>query len=256
MSPTPPLLDDDLHAYVDNALDAHNRTRVQALLDENSDEMARAQRYSQQNAALHTLYDPIADETTPPEMTALVTAQLRKPSRKAWVQIAAAIALFVAGGSSGWGIRGIYTSVTQDDAPYYVTRAVGAHRIYSAEKRHAVEVVAAEEKHLVRWLSKRLGHPLRTPQLSAAGFHLVGGRLLDVSAKPAAQFMYENDSGLRVTIYIRAYDGDDTSFEFFDSGEVSAFYWNDSPFAYALAGKIPRAELLKLAQVVHDELRL
>jgi anti-sigma factor RsiW len=263
MTTSQPLPDSDLHAYVDDELDAQERARVHALLMENADDMARVQRYVQQNAALHGLFGPVIEEPIPASIRARASAMPQNArsgarssgsGRNKWIQIAAAIVLLLTGVAGGWGIRDLQHTVAVDSAPYYVTRAVGAHRIYSAEKRHAVEVVAAEEKHLVRWLSKRLGHPLRTPQLGSAGFHLVGGRLLDVSAKPAAQFMYENDAKRRVTVYVRAYEGGDTAFEFFNAKKTSAFYWNDAPFAYAMVGEIPRAELLKLAQVVYDEL--
>ena len=254
MTTSQPLIDSELHAYVDDELDTQERARIHALLMENADDMARVQRFAQQNAALHGLFDPIIEEPVPTKLSALASASPISLKRKTWVQIAAAIVLLLTGVAGGWGLRDLQQTAALDATPYYVTRAVGAHRIYSAEKRHAVEVVAAEEKHLVRWLSKRLGHPLRTPHLGSAGFHLVGGRLLDVSAKPAAQFMYENDARRRITVYVRAYEGGDTAFESFNENEVSAFYWNDAPFAYAMVGDIPRAELLKLAQVVYDEL--
>ena len=46
--------------------------------------------------------------------------------------------------------------------------------------------------------------------------------------------MYEDGSGRRLTIYVRAYDGKDTAFKYFVDDELSAFYWIDAPFAYAL----------------------
>ena len=44
-----------------------------------------------------------------------------------------------------------------------------AHVAYVPEVRHPVEVTAAEEKHLVAWLSKRLDAPLRAPSLVSPG---------------------------------------------------------------------------------------
>ncbi len=46
------------------------------------------------------------------------------------------------------------------------------------EVRHPVEVTAAQQDHLVQWLSKRVGRPLKVPVLAAEGYELVGGRLL------------------------------------------------------------------------------
>ena len=50
--------------------------------------------------------------------------------------------------------------------------AMAAHVVYSPEVRHPVEVAAAEQQHLVQWLSKRLGTQLKAPVLQAQGFDL------------------------------------------------------------------------------------
>ena len=53
--------------------------------------------------------------------------------------------------------------------------AIAAHRTFSVEVRHPVEVDAGQEAHLVQWLSKRLGRSLVVPDLAAAGFQLMAG---------------------------------------------------------------------------------
>ncbi len=78
--------------------------------------------------------------------------------------------------------------------------AAAAHLTFVVDARHPVEVTAAQEGHLVQWLSNRLGRPLRVPDLAGLGFHLIGGRLLPGSAGPAAQFMFDDDNGTRLTI--------------------------------------------------------
>jgi anti-sigma factor RsiW len=162
--------------------------------------------------------------------------------------------LFV-GASGGWGLRGLQLSpLTAAGPPPYVERAIGAHIVYTAEIRHPVEVDASQEDHLVAWLSKRLGNPLRPPRLRQTGFELVGGRLLEDAGQPAAQFMYEDDTGRRVTVYVRPHQGKETAFKFSGNRGISTFYWIDAPFAYALAGDIPRQDLLRLAHVIYEDL--
>ncbi|MHA1570751.1 MAG: anti-sigma factor family protein, partial [Alphaproteobacteria bacterium] len=158
------------------------------------------------------------------------------------------------GGAGGWGLHGLKEVPGIAGVPSFVERAIGAHLVYVAEVRHPVEVAANQEGHLVAWLSKRLGSPLRPPRLGSAGYDLVGGRLLEESGRPAAQFMYEDDAGRRVTVYVRAYEGKDTAFKFVGEGTVSAFYWVDEPFAYALTGELPRQELLDVAHLVYTDL--
>ena len=117
------------------------------------------------------------------------------------------------------------------------------------------DVVAAnQERHLQAWLSKRLGNPLHAPVLQKAGYHLIGGRLLEDAGEPAAQFMYENQAGQRLTVYLRGYKGRNTAFRFSTRDGLAAFYWIDSPFAYALTAPLPRRELLEIAHLVHNGL--
>ena len=143
--------------------------------------------------------------------------------------------------------------------------AAVAHATYSPEVRHPVEVAADQQAHLVAWLSKRLGAPVRAPALEVAGLSLVGGRLLpgegDPSSgaqpAPVAQFMYQGSKGQRVTLYVRteARDHGETAFRFAREGSVSVFYWIDRNFGYALSsGDLERAELLRVANLVYKQL--
>jgi|TARA_B100002003_G_C14041189_1_gene501695 anti-sigma factor RsiW len=66
--------------------------------------------------------------------------------------------------------------------------------------------------------------------------------------------MYEDDGGRRVTIYVRPQQGKETAFRFSGNRDISTFYWIDAPFAYALAGGIPRQDLLGLAHTVYEDL--
>ena len=69
------------------------------------------------------------------------------------------------------------------------------------------------------------------PDMARAGFALVGGRLLPDAGKPAAQFMYKDQKGRRVTLYVRSDDGADTAFKFAAEDGISAFYWIDGALA-------------------------
>jgi anti-sigma factor RsiW len=108
--------------------------------------------------------------------------------------------------------------------------AIAAHRIFSVELRHPVEVNADQEAHLVQSLSKRLGRELAEPDLASVGFRLMGGRLLPAEDGPAAQFMYENGTGGRLTLYLRTGVGHEAAFRYHEEGGIGAFYWSDEGF--------------------------
>jgi len=93
------------------------------------------------------------------------------------------------------------------------------------------------------------------PDLTAQGFQLVGGRLLPAASGPAAQFMYENADGDRLTLYVeRNRSGGETAFRFVAQDEISAFYWKDGPLAYALIGRADREQLLGLANATYQQI--
>jgi anti-sigma factor RsiW len=132
--------------------------------------------------------------------------------------------------------------------------AIAAHRTFSVETRHPVEVGANEEAHLVQWLSKRLGHQLIVPDLGALGFRLMGGRLLPADSGPAALFMYEDGKGTRLSCYYLVVDvAGETEFQFREQNGISAFYWVDDGLAYAIAANAPRDRLLKVAEIVYEQ---
>ena len=108
----------------------------------------------------------------------------------------------------------------------------------------------------MKWLSKRLAIPLKVPVLASEGFELLGGRLLPGTDGPVAQFMYQDASGKRLTLYVtRPHGGDDvTAFRFAQEGAVSVFYWIDRDCGYALSGEIDKPSLARVASVVYRQL--
>ena len=145
--------------------------------------------------------------------------------------------------------------VTRVGAPPVVREAAMAYAVYTPEVRHPVEVPGDEEQHLVGWLTKRLGAPVRAPHLDELGFRLVGGRLLAGDDGPGALLMYENSGGQRIVLYLCRNDnkGQSTAFRFAEHDRISVFYWLDGAFAFALAGEIDRGGLLGLAQAVYRQ---
>ncbi len=240
----------ELQAYVDKQLDDSRRAQIDNWLEENPEEAATLAHYRAQNRALHDAFEPLLGRPAGGRFQNL--DRVRVNTSRVW-QIAAVVAL-VLGAGGGWSANEYFHS--GPNAELALARdAVVAHRIYEIEVRHAVEVPAKEEKHLVAWLSKRLEAPVRAPDLSIGGFQLVGGRLLPTESGPAAQFMYENEKGDRLTLYVeRNRAGDETSFRFVEEDEVSAFYWKDGPLAYALIGRAAREQLLGLARATYSQI--
>ncbi|HSD40647.1 MAG TPA: anti-sigma factor [Burkholderiales bacterium] len=243
------VTENDLQAYVDDRLEPGARREVDAHLAEHPDDVARVQAYLEQNAALHAAFDPVLNEPVPDRLRRIDTS--RRSAR-----FAVAAGWLVVGVLVGW-FANTLVGTRGGPAPVSLARqAAVAHAVYSPEIRHPVEVLAAEQEHLVNWLSKRLGAKLKAPVLTAEGFDLVGGRLLPGQSGAVAQFMYQDAKGKRLTLYVSRIEGAqrDTAFRFSQEEKVAVFYWIDGPLGYALSGDLGKPQLLEIATSVYKQI--
>ncbi len=205
--------------------------------------------YGAQNAALHRKFDAVLTEPIPARM------YMKRP---AWLEYARAASILALGVAIGLALPMFRPAPAAPIANYtpLPIRAARAHLVYSPEVRHPVEVDAKDQEHLVKWLSKRLGTPLKVPVLSSDGFELLGGRLLPGPEGPVAQFMYQDGSGKRLTLYVtRPHSGEQTTaFRFAQDDGVSVFYWIDKDCGYALSGEVDKGTLARVASSVYKQI--
>lgn len=245
----------ELNAYLDGELDAEARAGVESWLAENPEEAARMEALAGDRDALAGIGADILNAPVPERMQAVLKRAPGIRSENHWMRAAASVVLLVAGAVAGWVGHGSMAPSASSETGF-LQHAVSAHVVFTRERRHAVEAKATE-KHLVRWLSKRVGRTLNPPSLNSAGYLLVGGRLVADDGAPAAQFMYQNKDKNRLTLYVRsARDAKDVSFKIATERGVSAFYWIEAPYAYALIGKTDRDNLVALGEIVHKHLQL
>lgn len=246
-----PVRKAELHAYVDGQLDPARRREVAAYLAENADAAARVAAYTRQKTALRAMLDPVLEEALPKGLKP--PGATRRRVHAFWAVAAAVLLAF--GSVLGWQARGHFADTAVAERAV-ADQAVIAHAVFTPQRRHPVEVGANEEAHLVRWLSKVLGAPLRAPHLGDLGYSLVGGRLLSAPNGPAAQFMYENADKKRLTLYVvndPTWKGK-AEFRFAEQRGISVFYWIDGSLGYALTAELPRPALLAIADAVHGQL--
>jgi anti-sigma factor RsiW len=250
---------DDLQAWVDGRLQPEETEAVEAHFAAHPELRERWSQYARQRDELRAAFSGPAEEPIPPRLlVARLMAEQRRGRHRQFARIAAAVALLLAGGIGGWGAHDLLPALNSSASAVLASAvfddAIAAHRTFSVETRHPVEVGANEEAHLVQWLSKRLGHQLIVPDLSALGFQLMGGRLLPADSGPAAWFMYEDGKGTRLSCYYLVVDvAGETEFQFRDQNGVNAFYWVDDGLAYAITANAPRHMLLKVAEIVYQQ---
>ncbi|HEX2255324.1 MAG TPA: anti-sigma factor [Afifellaceae bacterium] len=249
------LGDAEMHAYLDGELSEEDRRTSEAWLADDPEARQRLAAFVADRERLSATLAPILQEPLPAGMQALLADGGDSRRRWNWWPIAASIALFGLGSLTGWTASEVLAPRLAEPRPVIAEQAIDAHLVYLPEVRHPVEVGVDERDHLVNWLSKRLGHPLDAPDLSNAGFQLIGGRLLPAGGTAAAQFMYEDERGERLTLLVGVNpDGRQTAFKLRSRGRTQSFYWFDGPFGYALTGDVGEDTLLRLARSVYAQL--
>ncbi|QRM35292.1 anti-sigma factor [Microvirga sp. VF16] len=251
--------EDDLHALIDGRLPVERRAAVGVYLAATPQAAARVLAYQKQRAALRDRLALKANEPVPSRLRiANITAERRRRRRERVTSFAAALALIALGGVLGWLVH--EWSGDPTTAPIETVRtpvaddAISAHRTFAVEVAHPVEVSASQEQQLIQWLSKRLGPPLQIPNLNDLGFRLMGGRLLPAGTGPAAQFMFEDAAGTRVTLYVQVRENEETAFRSARDGEVSTFYWIKDGLGYAISAALERDRLLAIAEAAYRQL--
>jgi anti-sigma factor RsiW len=246
--------EDELHAYVDGELPAERRGAVEAWLASHPEDAARVAAWRNQAELIRARYGAVADEK-PPQRLDLARLTRRHRGRVAALAAAAAIVAFIAGGATGWFARGV-EATSSANLSRFTTDALDAYRLYVVEVRHPVEVPGNERPHLVQWLSKRVGSPVRAPELEKLGLKLVGGRLLPGPTGPTAFFMYETPSGERFTLYCGHTSDRETALRYTSGDRNAAYYWVDHNLAYVLSGPAERDKLRAIAQAAYDQIDL
>lgn len=249
-----PLLDDVyLHAYVDGELSEVEAREVELRLQTDATARVLVASLAAQRNALQTKYALPTNCDVTKKMAARVLASRSGPRWGRLTMIAATAGLVVLAGLGGYFAREAAEPNTVFSDPPFVSTALGAHAVFAPEMRHPVEVPASDERHLVYWLSKRIESPVRIGKL--AGWALVGGRLLPDANHPAAQLMYEDANGRRITLFQRAKTGlPDQSLRFVAGDAVRAFYWVEGGVAFVVAGALEKFELKGLAQTLNANL--
>jgi len=251
-----PVTGDELHAYVDGELPADRREAVTAWLAEHPDEAALVAAWRAQAEAIHARYGAIANEPVPERLQLDQVMRYGSTSRRSWMAIAAVAAMvaFMVGGAAGWLARGASAAAPASLGTTITADALEAHELYVVEVRHPVEVPGNERAHMTKWLSKRLGHDQRVPDLDGIGLKLVGGRLLPGPSGAAAFYMYESGSGERFTLYCSKVAAPETALRFEAGKQFSAFTWVEDDVGYVVSGPPGRDRLEEVTKRIYEQL--
>ncbi|MBR0784075.1 anti-sigma factor family protein [Bradyrhizobium iriomotense] len=251
-----PITEDDLHAYVDQALEPERRAEVASYLDEHPEVASRVAAFAKQREQLRGALASIADEPLPAELNLshIIENRKRRPLR-GWGAIAAMLLLGL-GGLGGWTMR----SVLQENSTglsALAQEAAYTYGVYAPDHVRPVEIRASDSAEFTKWVSNRLKQPVKVPDLSVAGYRLMGGRLVATSHGPAAMLMYDDNRGDRLVVLTRPMSGrnQDTPMMPQSTGDVAGFAWADGGLGYTLVGQLPTDTLRPIANEIRKQAR-
>ncbi len=262
-----PILEEDLHAYVDEALSAQRRREVSDYLLEHPEAAREVEAHAQHRSELRAALAPIADEPLPPGLNlARMVAEherqeqhkrhpqqaRRAPQRRwPWGMAAAVVLSLGLGAGAGWSLRG--TPGSGDAGISALGReAARSYDVYASDTARPVEMGPSQRAELVGWVSSRLGRKVAIPDLTPSGYRFMGGRLVMTEHGPAGLFMYDDAQGTRLALMVRpmAVDQNTPVMKKID-GPRAGFAWADQGLGYGVVGA-------NEAQVLHplaDEMR-
>jgi anti-sigma factor RsiW len=251
----PPIGDDDLHAYVDGQLEVGRRDAVERYLAATPEAAERVAAYQMQRQAIRAAF---AAEPPPPHLSlAGIIAQRRSRPRVSWL-IAASVALaFGLGAAGGWLAHDAPgRGETQRAMALLEQQALASHIVYAADSRHPVEIAGAETPHLQEWLSSRLDRTVVAPDLSTAGYHLIGGRLLATErGGAAALLMYDDAAHRRVSVLLRPATSPKlyAPWRITHEDGVNVCAWIDDGLGVAVAAALPETDLMPLVKLIDSD---
>lgn len=236
----------DLHAYVDHQLNDDDRHLVETFLAGNAPMAAQVRAWQQDAQQLRAALSGALQQPANPDLDpALIRQRLKRQSRR---RLASAAVLLIAvgiGGISGWQAR----EMTLTSAQLPMTDAMQAYRLFAQQGILPADYKVNDDGNMQGWLDRYFNQAHRLPDLSQAGFKPVSGRLLSTEQGPAAMVVYEDQSGHKVSFYVRPPGPKNFLLprgSRSDDG-LQAEYWSGDGYNYAMVSPsdTPAAQMLK-----------
>lgn len=248
-----PITEDDLHAFVDKALDAERHHEVAAFLDTNEEAAKRVASYQVQAAALRSALQTTATEPVPSRLNLANIIEAQRPSvRPRFAQMAAAaVVLLGIGVSGGWLLKG-YSMPPTEGVSALAQEASASYSAFASDRLRPVEVRADGTDGLKVLASTTIGGAVVIPDLTKAGYRLMGGRVVPTSHGSGFMLMYDNDKGSRLVMLTRRMKVDQNKqMVASDQRDIRGWSWASNGLGYSLVGAIGSEELHPIA----DEIR-
>jgi anti-sigma factor RsiW len=188
----------------------------------------------------------------PPRRDAIPLAPARQavPRWNALIVVRRMLSILV--GVVAFWVAGVFFS--SDHSADFAKAATAAYRTFADNTTRPVEIATSDRDFLNRWFAPQILHALAIPDLSGAGWILLGGRIVPGAFSPAQYLLYENPQHERIALEIEAIDAPpETNAEISQIGAVLCASWSGTGHSFALVGRVSRARLVELARLVRED---
>jgi anti-sigma factor RsiW len=235
--PIRPVQEDELHAYVDDRLDATRRVEVESHLQANPVLQRRVEGWRRQAEALRDalafkLHEPVPSSLHLGRLLEQRTVrQQRGLFGNPWRVAAAMVLTLGLGAAAGWTARG---TQRMGEVTRLGMEAAAAHSVFGADPTRPIEIGPQNRPELVAWIDRKLHRTINVPDLSAQGYRLIGGRVLSTMVGAAAMLVYDDDHGGRITVFVQPMRSDTATMQPVNSGAANGYAWIDAHMGYGV----------------------
>ncbi|TWC59760.1 anti-sigma factor RsiW [Pseudomonas sp. SJZ080] len=245
--------DEQLVAYLDDQLDADQRSRIDAAIAEDSVLNLRLQWLARSNLPFREAYDEVTQQAPMDRLHAMLET-LPSPARPAMSRrwfLAAAAGLVVSGVVAdrlflGW----------QSSQPKNSWRGLVADymALYVPQTLEHLPSDEATQRAQLRTIDARLGLSLLPAQLSLPRLELKRAQILEYDGMPIAQITYLDPAHGPVALCITRSNSGSRHFAHERRHGMNVVYWADMEHAWMLIGHNPAAELEQMAKLIKSRL--
>ena len=239
-----PFDKDELHAFLDGALQSPRREEVAARIASDPELAAQLASFRADKALLKQVYGPLADQPLPAHWLAL--ARQKPPARAAWRMVGAIAAVLLVAMAALVAYRGHQPSGEIVAAALATRQQPGGEIIALSQADNPARYDAA--------LSNLLSLPVKVPDLSRMGYRLAAIRLFP-GGMAAAELRYRDAAGRVFTLYLRRSDGS-ARFDQFEQAGLRVCIWQDDQLGLVMAGNVSTAAMQRLASLAYTGLTL
>ncbi|HEY0289485.1 MAG TPA: anti-sigma factor [Pseudomonas sp.] len=232
---TLPPSERDLHAYVDGQLNDADQLTMETYLAAHPQLAEQVLAWQLDAQSLRASLSGELHRAPNPELDpAFIRQRLRHNRTRHYATAAVLLIAVSVGGMSGWQAREM--TLASNTPP--MADAIQAYRMFAAKDDLASDWSPTKARDAQGWLDSNFAQANRMPDLAAAGFKPVSGRLTPTEQGAAAMVVYKDAEGRTLSFYIRP-PGERNHLLPRGSrrdGELQADYWSSSGYNYAMVG--------------------